>query len=654
MVADAKSIKETVMGGAKNAKETYRGMRQNGFRKVTDWFFQRGDEYGLNSSLDDDGDDFDAGFNYGSDDDSDSSQVLDYEGMKGIAKGQVSAMYNIAGKQAEATAMTASEVISNLNDRSSEILSSLGTINSSLESISQKLEKLVVVTAAQSQQQRGGMFDANGNLTLGSVFCGMKSAFKETEIGQLFGLGKLLLGSAREMTPGGFIGTAGHALFGDKKFKALNDQSVNEISDALTDKFMNFQNMALTKFIDSDIFKKIFGNVKGLPGGGDYSAYIVNQYTRDKAIFDGMTRKTIVDIIPSYLRKITEALTGQTYHISEYGTLTTERGEGFQQVAHNVINDGLKSRQISSIASSANDDSINDSDVRIAQQILMGLYVGASLDAGQAITSSDILKNGGIDEINAEAARILGAKSNKPSSYWMKVITLINSTFNTDSSAREGFIRAVNQTVQTTDIKAQEYASNATFIDDIGEISHEMIVKALEEHVSNAMDTGGDTRTYDDLIRAKEITEADIPPGAKRSDRVSDEAIRRAKLNRARQSSIVTNGQSNIRETVASTVDYLASIFELLNRGINVYPVKQKKKFSPIKLKKASTTTAPINTPVPDVNIEDNTPSKPVPTPTDQTPSHIETSGDEDMQPGDDGQSQTPGQQLANSTKGLV
>lgn len=656
MVADAKSIKETVMGGAKNAKETYRGMRQNGFRKVTDWFFQRGDEYGLNSSLDDDSDDFDAGFNYGSDDDSDSSQVLDYEGMKGIAKGQVSAMYNIAGKQAEATAMTASEVISNLNDRSSEILSSLGTINSSLESISQKLEKLVVVTAAQSQQQRGGMFDANGNLTLGSVFGGMKSAFEKTEIGQLFGLGKMLLGSAGQMTPGQFIGTMGHAFFGDTKFKALNDQSVNEISDALTDKFMNFQNMALTKFIDSDIFKKIFGNVKGLPGGGDYSAYIVNQYTRDKAIFDGMTRKTIVDIIPSYLRKITEALTGQTYHISEYGTLTTERAEGFQQVARNVISDGLKSRQISSIASSANDDSINESDVRIAQQILMGLYVGASLDAGQAITSSDILKNGGIDEINAEAARILGAKSNKPSSYWMKVITLINSTFNTDSSAREGFIRAVNQTVQTTDIKAQEYASNATFIDDIGEISHEMIVKALEEHVSNAMDTGGDTRTYDDLIKAHEITEADMPPGAKRSDRVSDEAIRRAKLNRAKQSSIVTNGQSNIRETVASTVDYLASIFELLNRGINVYPVKQKKKFSPIKLKKASTTTAPINTPVPDVNIEDNTPSKPVPTPTDQTPSHIETSGDEDTQNGEDGQpaEQTPGQKFVDNAKGLV
>lgn len=658
MVADAKSIKETVMGGAKNAKETYRGMRQNGFRKVTDWFFQRGDEYGLNSSLDDDGDDFDAGFNYGPDDDSDSSQVLDYEGMKGIAKGQVSAMYNIAGKQAEATAMTASEVISNLNDRSSEILSSLGTINSSLESISQKLEKLVVVTAAQSQEQRGGMFDANGNLTLGSVFGGMKSAFSKTEIGQLFGLGKMLLGSAGQMTPGQFIGTMGHAFFGDTKFKALNDQSVNEISDALTDKFMNFQNMALTKFIDSDIFKKIFGNVKGLTGGGDYSAYIVNQYTRDKAVFDGMTRKTIVDVIPSYLRKITEALTGQTYHISDYGTLTTERGEGFQQVARNVISDGLKSKQISSITSSANDESINESDVRIAQQILMGLYVGASLDAGQAIASSDILKNGGIDEINAEAARILGAKSNKPSSYWMKVITLINSTFDSDSSAREGFIRAVNQTVQTTDIKAQEYASNATFIDDIGEISHEMIVKALEEHVSNAMDNGGDTRTYDDLIKAHEITEADIPPGATRSDRVSDEAIRKAKLNRAKQSSIVTNGQSNIKDTVASTVDYLASIFELLNRGINVYPVKRKKPFPPIKLKKVSTTTAaaPTSPPVPDVNVEDSTPSTPVPTPTDQTPSHVETSSDEDEQTDENGQpaDQTPGQKFVDNAKGLV
>lgn len=658
MVADAKSIKETVMGGAKNAKETYRNMRQNGFRKVTDWFFQRGDEYGLNSTLDDNGDDFDAGFNYGDDSESDSSQVLDYEGMKGIAKGQVSAMYNIAGKQAEATAMSASEVISNFNDRSSEILSSLGTINSSLESISQKLDKLIVVTAEQSEQ-RGGMFDANGNLTLGSVFSGARAAFANTEAGQLLSFSKMMLDMAKTgaITPGQLIGAVGQGFIGDKRFNALNNQSINEISDALNDRFLNFQNMALTKLINAEWFKKHLGDQTKMPGSKDYSAYIENQYTKDKAVFDGITRKTIVDIIPSYLRKITEALTGQTYHISEYGTLTTERGEGFQQVARNVIADGIGSKQISSIAASSS-DSIDEDDIRIAQQILMGLYVGMLLDTRQHIVSSEILKNGGMPEINAEAARILGAKSNKPTSYWMKVITLINTTFDTNSSVREGFVRAISHTVQTTDIEAQTYAQNATFIDDIGEISQEMIVKALEEHVTNAMETGGDTRTYDDLIKAKEITEADMPPGAKRSDRVSDAAIRQARLNRARQSSVVTNPQSNIRSAVASTVDYLASIFEILNRGVNVYPVKQKKKFAPIKLKRVSdTSAAPASAPVPDVNIEDNTPSKPVPTPSGQNPSHTDESGNEGAgQPTDDGQpeDQTPGQQLVNSAKGLV
>ncbi|MBO4735317.1 MAG: peptidoglycan DD-metalloendopeptidase family protein [Paludibacteraceae bacterium] len=659
MVSDAKAIKETVMGGAKNAKETYRNMRQNGFRKVTDWFFQRGDEYGLNSTLDDNGDDFDAGFNYGSDDsESDSSQVLDYEGMKGIAKGQVSAMYNIAGKQAEATAMSASEVISNFNDRSSEILSSLGTINSSLESISAKLDKLVVAVEESSNSQKTSFFDANGNLTLGSVFGGLKGAAYQ-RYGQWLDLGKTLMGSLGQITPGQLIGTIAGMAVGDKQFQALNNRSINDISDALTDKFQNAMNVGFTKLLESNIFKKIFGDHTRMSGGKDYGAYIENQYTKDRAVFDGITRKTIVDVIPSYLRKITEALTGQTYHISEYGTLTTERAEGFQQVARYVIADGLRSKQISSItASNTSGESINDNDVTLAQRILLGLYVGASLDERKSIVSSDILKNGGVDSINTEAAQILSRKTNKPASYWMTVIGLINESFNTNSGIRENFIRTINKTVQHADSATQKYVEEATFIDDIGEITHDMIVKALEENVENVMNSGGDTRTYGDLIKAKEITEADMPPGAKKTDRVSDEAIRQARLNRARQSDIITNPQQSIKSAVASTVDYLASIFEILNRGVNVYPVKQKKKFAPIKLKRVSdTSTASVSTPVPDVNVADNTPSTPVPTPTDQTPSHVETPGEEDDgQPTGDGQpaDQTPGQQLANSAKGLV
>lgn len=682
MVKDAKTIKDTVMGGAKNAKETYRDMRQHGFRKVTDWFFQRGDEYGLNSSLDDDSDDFDAGFSYGSDDEGDSSQVLDYEGMKGIAKGQVSAMYNIAGKQAEATAMTASEVISNLNDRSAEILSSLGTINSSLESISQKLEKLVVVTAAQNENDRASVFDANGNLSMGGIFNVALGSIKNSTAGQMIDFGKSMIGSAKDLTPGKWFGMLTHALIGDTKFKALHDQSVNEISDALTDKFMNFSNMALTKLLEQDWFKKAFGNQTQMSGGKDYAAYIENQYTRDKAVFDGMTRKTIVDVIPSYLRKITEALTGQTYHISEYGTLTTEKAEGFQQVARNVIADGLKSKQITSILSSnTSGESIDENDVRMAQRILLGLYVGVALDEQQAIMSSDALKDGGNEAINAEAAQILGRTTNKPTSYWMTVIALINESFNNDAGMRESFVRKINQTVQVTDAAGQQYASTATFIDDIGEISHDMIVSALEENVRNVMDVGGDTRTYDDLIKAKEITEADMPPGAKRSDRVSDAAIRQAKLNRARQSSIVTDGQISIRSTAESTIDYLASIFELLNRGVNVYPVKQKKKFSPMPLTKAHKLgdTAPASPPPPEIVNEPPPSPKPPSGGDDDTqpppvaggaipasggddegpaeqPSHVETNDDGPPPPPPPGgqQAPTPGQQLADSARGLA
>ena len=45
--SDADTIKNTLMSGARTAQETYRNMRSHGFRKITDWFKNKGDEYAI-------------------------------------------------------------------------------------------------------------------------------------------------------------------------------------------------------------------------------------------------------------------------------------------------------------------------------------------------------------------------------------------------------------------------------------------------------------------------------------------------------------------------------------------------------------------------------------------------------------------------------
>ena len=41
----AEVIKDAFMSGARTAQETYRNMRAHGFRKITEWFKDKGDEY---------------------------------------------------------------------------------------------------------------------------------------------------------------------------------------------------------------------------------------------------------------------------------------------------------------------------------------------------------------------------------------------------------------------------------------------------------------------------------------------------------------------------------------------------------------------------------------------------------------------------------
>ena len=86
----ADTIKDTLMGGARTAQDKYREIRNSSaFKKTTDFFFRRSSDFETGSTLEDSDDDFDAGFNFGGDDQSSKKNQtsLDYESMRNIVKG---------------------------------------------------------------------------------------------------------------------------------------------------------------------------------------------------------------------------------------------------------------------------------------------------------------------------------------------------------------------------------------------------------------------------------------------------------------------------------------------------------------------------------------------------------------------------------------
>jgi len=661
--SDADNIRDTIMGGARTAQDKYREIRQSSFfKKTTDWFFRRGDEIGEGSSLEDNKDDeFDAGFRFGGDDKEEetSAKVLDYEGMKGIAKGQVSSMYHIAGKQTEASAMTASEIITTINTRSSEILSSLGNINSSLQTISGKLDKLIELStvATQERSKYQGLFDSSGNLTLGNTFRYIKQNIPyqtELELVKSMGgmMGMMFDGSVMSRAEGfGTLAGMGTELFADKRFKILDDRSINDIRGAIDERVNNAQHNLLSKLLDWDKFKHLFGDLTRRETNKDYSSYIGNQYNRDKAVFDNMTRKTIVDVIPGYLRRITAALTGETLYVSSEGSLTTERPNEFRNVFNSTLRDGFSSKRFRDIMKSADSD-IDQQDVYMAQRVLTSLYIFAEMRTpGESIKGAD-LENGGDPAINAQAIEQLAKSGYKDAVYWDRVIKLITTKLISDKNARNAFAKNVRQGAMSSDSNARRYAETATITYDIGEIDDSIVQSVVGGYINRA--AGKDDRTWRQRINEKEIKPWQVPKGVDWDTRPSDEELKKAQRKRIQESEIIGNTGKPLSNISSMTTNYVASIFELLNRGINVYAVRRKKPYDPMELLKV------VNGQVPPTSTPQSEPAPP----TAETPVPGESSGEgseqsgggEGGQPspqGGDGQSAQQQGMLGSMTQGL-
>lgn len=328
IVTDSKQIYTGVKDAVKKPVDFVRGMlsRSRGggiYKLVNDWFYQRSNEF---DSFDlgglDDDDDFDAGFgDNGGDEAEEPSASLDTKAMKDIARGQVGAMYQIGQKQTEASLANTAEIVTTFNSRSSEIVAAITNMTKSIINIDKNLttlSKAYAQTTAKNQysyDEESNPF-SGGQLTLGK----MADALKNTVSDNMYiGLLKMGLEGMKQGGPGFLTDMLVEGL--TEKLK-IDGKSLRDHSDSLNEKLGNFMHEQFSKLIDLDFVKDWIGDFGYL--SRNISGTITNDYTRNKATFDGMTRKTIVEIIPQYLSKITTALTGQIYNIDKKGKLTTK------------------------------------------------------------------------------------------------------------------------------------------------------------------------------------------------------------------------------------------------------------------------------------------------------------------------------------------
>ena len=531
-------IQNTIMGGVKTSKSTVKRLK-NGevLRSVTNWFNQK-DTFGENSSFAEEDAEFDAGFGTQLDDDT-SSTPLDAKSMTDIGVGQTREMYKSAEKTYEAQLHTTAEIINTLEQRSSEIISSLHTTQSHLQHMVKTLDRIVGIQESKlAQRERNkSVFNAYGELTFKSVFDSIMYQFTSSR--------KSLLKGIMDKTGLTALDAKGH--------------------EAIT----NISNSAFSKLLSAEWFKKIFGDQTRLPGSRDYSAYITNEYVKDPAIFDGMTRKTIVDIIPGYLKAITHAITGTVYHTSNYGTLTTEKPlDAFDMTIDTTFYTQLNQRFSETISSESNNDDATVDIISKIQSILVSQYIFYVYKNGIQTLNPDDLANGGIKSIHQHIAILFSNQTGKKYSYWIKMLNYIETKMAIDKQYRTSFARSVNSGFQRLDAAAKEAVNSGNVR------TTQYTRKMFDQHANDLIGYDnkyaafeGKTPRY--LIKHGFVTEEELPEKYRKNmDKPIDSLA--DFHNELRKSAYDTSGKL-LNELVKTKYAYLNGIFERLNTGVNVF-----------------------------------------------------------------------------------
>ena len=229
LINDANTVRTDVMRVAKDSTGTLKNMvRSFNFRKIHDWYYQKENEYDDSSD-----DEYDPGFETGNEEEDTASTVLDRDAMKDITKRQSGVMVQLGARQAETTMASAAEIVSSINQRSSEILTSVNNINTTLLGISKKLDSFCnVYQAEKTEQSKLTLYDSQGRLSLNSIYNMAKNS-GGGYVSDIMGYGSYA-SLLKQLSPAEILtGLYGMSNLGSKELKILGGNSIDDSMEKL-------------------------------------------------------------------------------------------------------------------------------------------------------------------------------------------------------------------------------------------------------------------------------------------------------------------------------------------------------------------------------------------------------------------------------------
>lgn len=488
LISDAGDIKNTVIRGAVDAKSQFQSMRKgNGpIKGLIDWFYTKENEFDM-FDLDDDSD-FDPGTDFGEPDDDDDRgpATLDVKGAEKVAKGHISSMFKIASKIAETQVANTAEIITTINSRTAEMVAAANNINTTLIGISKKLDTVTTYMNARSykteQSKRyDSLTDVNGMFTLGATW---DAAKKGLQYGTL-GTAKSAFSAMSQLgalTPEYMTRILFDLTLGSKEFKALGNQSINEIGEKFNDAIGQSISDALSNVMDTGFFKKIFGNLKAEGRSNDFRSYTSNEYTRNPAVFDGMTRTSIVKTIPEYLKKIYESISGKTLNVGKRGELTEKQSGTFV----NLISDSMFKKSafgydvLSGYTKSeyGKNSGLSQYDANTIGKALTGAYIQLMLTHDiRVIDKRFINPNDGrvVGMIATYYARINGIDEDTATAQVMSLLSYVNS----DRKLLNSVVGEINYNYEQFRRSMEQGVGSVNDLENVGEITEAKFVDAL-------------------------------------------------------------------------------------------------------------------------------------------------------------------------------
>ena len=562
---------------------------QSGFQKIKryshvknilDWFFDGSDQ--IESEItDDEWDSGEPSMDSGGEDDDSSSEpaVLSAESMQSISNKQTAALYRIGGKQSEISIANTAEVVKTIDTRTAEIVKALTSINTSINALansfnsyvktySEAEEKKFAYYATNEKNKRddyrpNGILNGSDKLGVDAIVKAIKESAVDSRVGYVKEFIQALGGSRKEQISSLIGMTIG------EKIK-IGGKSLNEIGENFDKTLNTIVQGSLAEMLNSKVFKNFVGDFTRSSVGADLRGAIKNNYNDQRAVFDNMTRKTIVDIIPSYLKKITEGITGQSWNIDTNGRLTTRNENQFAKIAkYSYRSTGLYGEELGELLSEAKsaDHKLTQSDIEtVLQAISISLvWSGKSFINPSMVAADDALVKDVITTLIYSTGRGDGR-------YWTPIVRAVLMKLQTSPNMRQSFIQSVNTNIGSVQRESVRQVNNNT------RVAEDMLASGG----SLTIDMGRDQLRRDLQARGRYNTQA---PSGKVSTFKTD-------------SGEEVSVQKVSKMSDLTTVDYTRGIFTLLNRGINVH-MTGNKPFKPLQLKHRETGPALASTNAP-------------------------------------------------------